>query len=306
MLTLKNINKTFNQTKAVQNVNLEIASGSVFGLLGPNGAGKSTSIRMIMDIIKPDSGEILIENHPIQKSDYDKIGYLPEERGLYQKSKLKETISYFAELKGLSILEARHRADEYLKRFDLTDYADRKIQELSKGNQQKVQFIISIISDPKLVILDEPFSGLDPVNQILLKDIIQEMNAKGTTVIFSTHQMEQVEKMCHDICLINKGQIVLNGNLKAIKANYGLKTVEVLYSGEKSNLENLKTIKVMELDESRLYGELIEDVSINDILKELISLISVNGFKVNEPSLEQIFIEQVKDNIIPDVRDMKK
>ena len=299
MLTLKNINKTFNRTKAVQNINLEIASGSVFGLLGPNGAGKSTTIRMIMDIIKPDNGDILLDNHPIQKSDYDKIGYLPEERGLYQKSKLKET--YFAELKGLSILEARHKADEFLKRFNLADYADRKIQELSKGNQQKVQFIISIISDPKLVILDEPFSGLDPVNQILLKDIIQEMNEKGSTVIFSTHQMEQVEKMCDDICLINKGQIILNGNLKEIKANYGLKTVEVHYSGEKSKLEKLNTIKVMELDESRLYGELIEEVSINDVLKELISLVSVNGFKLNEPSLEQIFIEQVKDNITPTV-----
>lgn len=194
MLTLKHINKSFNQTKAVQDLNLEIAPGSVFGLLGPNGAGKSTTIRMIMDIIKPDSGEILLEGHLIQKSDYDRIGYLPEERGLYQKSKLKETISYFAELKGQSILESRKRAEEYLKRFDLMEYSDRKIQELSKGNQQKVQFIISIISDPKLVILDEPFSGLDPVNQILLKDIIGELNEKGSTVIFSTHQMEQVEK----------------------------------------------------------------------------------------------------------------
>jgi len=294
VLTLKNINKTFNQTKAVQNVNLDIAPGSVFGLLGPNGAGKSTTIRMIMDIIKPDSGEILINNHPIQKSDYDKIGYLPEERGLYQKSKLKETIAYFAELKGLSILEARHKANEFLKKFDLADYADRKIQELSKGNQQKVQFIISIISDPKLVILDEPFSGLDPVNQILLKDIIKEMNAKGSTVIFSTHQMEQVERMCDDICLINKGQIVLNGNLKDIKANYGLKTVVVEYSGERSKLENLETIKTMELNDERLYGEIVDSISINDVLKELISLISVNSFKVNEPSLEQIFIEQVK------------
>lgn len=294
MLTLKNINKTFNQTKAVQAMDLEIASGSVFGLLGPNGAGKSTTIRMIMDIIKPDEGEILLDNHPLKKTDYHKIGYLPEERGLYQKNKLKETIVYFAELKGLSVHEARHRAETYLKRFDLEEYADRKIQELSKGNQQKVQFIISIISDPKLVILDEPFSGLDPVNQILLKDIINEINEKGATVIFSTHQMEQVEKMCDDICLINKGRIVLHGNLKNIKANYGLRTVTVDYSGEKDLLQNLQTVKVMELDEKQLYGELLEKVSINEVLKELISLVSVTGFRINEPSLEQIFIEQVK------------
>lgn len=294
MLTLKNIKKTFNQTKAVQNLNLEIVPGIVYGLLGPNGAGKSTTIRMIMDIIKPDNGEILIDGHKIQRLDYDKIGYLPEERGLYQKSKLKETIAYFAELKGLSIFEARKRADEYLKRFDLADYADRKIQELSKGNQQKVQFIISIISDPKLVILDEPFSGLDPVNQILLKEIIQEMNARGTTIIFSTHQMEQVEKMCNDICLINKGQIVLEGNLQEIKNNYGLKSVEVDYMGDKSDLESLTNLTIIHLDDKKLIGELPENIGINDVLKELISKVTVNGFKINEPSLEQIFIDQVR------------
>jgi len=294
MLSLKAINKTFNQTKAVQNINLEIRPGSIYGLLGPNGAGKTTTIRMIMDIIKPDSGEIWINDHRIQKADYDKIGYLPEERGLYQKSKLKETIGYFAELKGLSLRNAHKRADEYLARFDLSEYADRKIQELSKGNQQKVQFIIAIISEPKLVILDEPFSGLDPVNQILLKEIIEEMNEKGATVIFSTHQMEQVEKMCDDICLINKGQIVLEGNLKTIKKNYGLKTVEVDYEGEQSSLENLDTIKLMKLNEDHLLGELQSEDSINDVLNELISKVTVKEFKINEPSLEQIFIEQVK------------
>lgn len=294
MLTLKEINKTFNKTKAVQNVNLHVNQGSVFGLLGPNGAGKSTTIRMIMDIIKPDSGEILIEDHKIQKSDYDKIGYLPEERGLYQKSKLKETISYFAELKGIKGSEARHRADDYLKRFDLANYADRKIQELSKGNQQKVQFIISIISDPKLVILDEPFSGLDPVNQILLKEIIQELNENGSTVIFSTHQMEQVEKMCSDICLINKGQIVLNGSLKDIKNDYGMKSIEVAYHGDKEALESLKTLSNLHFEGQILSGELSENVGINEVLTELIAKVTVNGFKVIEPSLEQIFIDQVK------------
>lgn len=294
MLTLKNINKTFNKIKAVQNMNLNIKKGSVFGLLGPNGAGKSTTIRMIMDIIKPDNGDILLEEHKIQREDYDKIGYLPEERGLYQKSKLKETIAYFAELKGIPVLDARRKANEYLERFDLIEYADRKIQELSKGNQQKVQFIISIISDPKLVILDEPFSGLDPVNQILLKEIIQEMNANGTTIIFSTHQMEQVEKMCNDICLINKGQIVLEGNLKDIKNNYGMKTIEVAYSGEKSNLDSLETLENIIYEEGKFIGELKEKVSINEVLKELISKVTVNGFKINEPTLEQIFIDHVR------------
>ena len=294
MLVLKNISKGFNKTKAVQNLNLNIEKGTVFGLLGPNGAGKTTTIRMIMDIIKPDEGEININGHLIKKDDYEKIGYLPEERGLYQKSKLKETIAYFAELKGLSILEAHKRADEYLERFDLSEYAHRKIQELSKGNQQKVQFIISIISEPVLVILDEPFSGLDPVNQILLKDIINELNAKGTTVIFSTHQMEQVEKLCNDICLINKGQIVLEGNLKEIKDNYGLKTVEIDFIGNKSSLDKISTLDNLEIEKNKVKGELRKGTGINAILKELISLVTVTGFKINEPSLEQIFIDRVK------------
>ena len=294
MLELKTINKTFNKTKAVQNLNLNINKGAIFGLLGPNGAGKSTIIRMIMDIIKPDSGEILIDNHKIQKLDYDKIGYLPEERGLYQKSKLKDVISYFAELKGLSLQEAHERTKKYLKRFHLSDYSNRKIQELSKGNQQKVQFIISIISDPILLILDEPFSGLDPVNQILLKDIIQEMNENGSTIIFSTHQMEQVEKMCNDICLINKGQILLQGNLKDIKKNYGQKTVEIEYLGDKASLENLDTLKIIKLDDQKLLCELQANIGINEVLKELISKVTVNSFQVNDPSLEQIFIDQVR------------
>ncbi len=294
MLKLKNIKKTFNQTEAVKDLSLEITKGSIFGLLGPNGAGKTTTIRMIMDIIKPDQGSIMMDGHDIRTEDYNKINYLPEERGLYQKSKLNETIAYFAELKGLSPANASEKTDLYIERFGLDDYANRKIQELSKGNQQKVQFIISIISDPELLILDEPFSGLDPVNQILLKDIIKEMNEKGTTIVFSTHQMEQVEKMCDDICLINKGEIVLEGNLGKIKENYGQKILEVDFEGKKNQIETLNTMEVLELKDKGFRAELRDSASINDALKELINVVTVNGFKVNQPSLEQIFIEQVR------------
>ncbi|MFA4922332.1 MAG: ATP-binding cassette domain-containing protein, partial [Candidatus Neomarinimicrobiota bacterium] len=193
MLSLNAVRKVFNKTIAVDDLSFETSQGSTFGLLGPNGAGKTTTIRMIMNIIQPDSGQITFHTKPLEKKDYRRVGYLPEERGLYQKMKLKETVVYLARLKGLSLTDANKRADEYLQRFDLSNYAMRRIQELSKGNQQKVQFIISVIHKPELVILDEPFTGLDPVNQLLLKEIIGELQSQGTTVILSTHQMEQVE-----------------------------------------------------------------------------------------------------------------
>lgn len=295
MLILQDVSKNFNRTTAVDNLSFEVSEGSIFGLLGPNGAGKTTTIRMIMNILKPDSGTILFKGDSFKKGDYQKVGYLPEERGLYQKMKLKETVIYLGRLKGLSGSKAARQTDEFLERFELTDYANRKIEELSKGNQQKVQFIVSIIHDPILLILDEPFVGLDPVNQLLLKEIIGELKDKGATIIFSTHQMEQVEKLCNQICLINNGKKVLYGNLREIKKEYGTQIVTIEFEGEKETLEDLKSLRNLRLEDNSLTGEMPEGIFLNDVLIEVMNHVSVTHFHLLEPSLEQIFIDQVKE-----------
>lgn len=294
MLEVRNITKTFNKTVAVDSLTFEVPQGSIFGLLGPNGAGKTTTIRMIMNIIQPDSGLIFFHGESIDRSRYKRVGYLPEERGLYQKEKLRETIIYLARLKGMSASDAANKTDYYLERFNLSEYAMRKIEELSKGNQQKVQFIISVIHDPILVILDEPFSGLDPVNQLLLKDIINELKINGTTVIFSTHQMEQVERMCNEICLINKGKRILYGDLMQIKKEYGNQSISLDFSGEKEKLGDLRLDNLV-IEDGKLRGSLKDGHSLNDLLKEVMERVTVTGFSVLEPSLEQIFIELVKE-----------
>jgi ABC-2 type transport system ATP-binding protein len=293
MIELIGVSKTFNKTVAVDRLDLEIPAGSIFGLLGPNGAGKTTTIRMIMNIIRPDSGEIRIGGKFISDEIYRRVGYLPEERGLYQKTKLKETIVYLATLKGLSRSEAAQQTDYYLNKFDLTNYAERKIEELSKGNQQKVQFIISVIHQPEIIILDEPFAGLDPVNQLLLKQIIAEFQADGKTVLFSAHQMEQIEKLCSRICLINAGKRILYGDLKEIKDNYSVKKFKIQFEGEKSKLADL----IQEgwiISDSVISGNLSHTTEINDILKKIIARVTVTHVDIEEPSLEQIFIDLVK------------
>jgi ABC-2 type transport system ATP-binding protein len=247
-----------------------------------------------MDIIKPDSGYILFQGRHFHRDDYKRIGYLPEERGLYQKARLRETMIYFGQLKGLSAKESMKRTDKYLERFDLVNYANRKVEELSKGNQQKVQFIISIMHDPVLLILDEPFSGLDPINQLLLKEIIGDLHRGGCTIIFSMHEMEQVEKLCGQICMIDKGKKVLYGNLHDIKKEYGTQQVKIEFRGNKEKLRGIKLLKNIKLNESSLTGEIPLNSLLNDILKEIMDCVSVTHFQLLESSLEQIFIEQVQ------------
>jgi ABC-2 type transport system ATP-binding protein len=220
MLKVRNLRKEFETVVAVDDVSLEVQRGELFGLLGPNGAGKTTTIRTVLNIIQPDAGEITFDGQPFTQKMWNIIGYMPEERGLYRKSRILDTILYFAALKGLSAKIARPLANQWLDRFELHGMGNRKVEELSKGNQQKVQLVCSLIHSPQLLVLDEPFSGLDPVNQILLKDILLAERAKNVAIIFCTHQMEQVEKLCDNISLINKGREVLGGSLADIKKRW--------------------------------------------------------------------------------------
>ena len=294
MLQIQDVTKDFGKVRAVDNLNFTVESGDIFGLLGPNGAGKTTMIRMIMQIFQPDSGIITLQGEPVTTGSKDYIGYLPEERGLYQKMKIREVILYFASLKRMDSAKARKVADEYLQRFELLSRADDNIEELSKGNQQKIQFIISVMHAPNLLILDEPFSGLDPVNQVVLKEIITELQDKGTTVLLSTHQMEQVEKLCEKICLINEGSVVLKGNLKQIKRDYGSRLIRVVSDESLEPLTGKDIFNYTEFSDGTFTGELKENIRPEDYLKELAEEYSIRKFEVVEPTLEQIFIEQVK------------
>ncbi len=291
MLELRNIVKQYDSINAVDDISLVVKSKNIFGLLGPNGAGKTTTIRMIMGIIEPDSGEIFLNNKNINKYGRGELGYLPEDRGLYQKQKLEETIKYFASLRGLGIKKASSQINYWLDRFNLLNQKNRKIEEFSKGNQQKIQFIISLIHDPSLIILDEPFTGLDPVNQVLLKEIIQEKSEEGKTIIFSTHQMEQVERLCDDICLINNGKIILNGKLNDIRKNYSSENIKLKYSGNiKSNQIKLY-FENFELENSTISGKLNKPV--RDFLNFINASVNIESFEIQVPTLEQIFIQTI-------------
>ncbi len=293
MLKITNLRKEFDTVRAVDGVSLEVAQGEVFGLLGPNGAGKTTTIRTILNIIEPDSGEITFDGKPFTEELWNTIGYLPEERGLYRKSKIINTILYFASLKGMSDRDARPKALEWLERFGLKDRANQNIEELSKGNQQKVQIVISILHNPSLLILDEPFAGLDPVNQILLKDILLEIRQRNTAVIFSTHQMDQVEKMCDNICLINKGRPVLSGSLRDIKKRYGKNYARLEFDGDGSFLKELSFVKKADVYQNYAELELASEANVKELLSSTNGRVSLRKFELMEPSLNSIFIDVV-------------
>lgn len=278
--------------RAVDQVSFAVQKGDIYGFLGPNGAGKTTTIRMIMGIIQPDSGSIEISDNNMENLGRQIIGYLPEDRGLYQKQKLGEIIVYFGLLRGLEKTAAKAKAAEWLERFGLGDQQKRKVEELSKGNQQKVQFILSLVHDPTLLILDEPFTGLDPLNQLLLKEIIQEKREAGTTILFSTHQMEQVERLCNNICLINQGRIIVEGALESIQAAHQSNAVEVVFTGELNKEIAQVYFNEVVITESKIAGILKDDSS--SFLRWINDQVSVESFQVKTPSLEQIFIEEVR------------
>ena len=291
MLILHNLKKSYEGVKAVNDVSFNVAKGDIYGFLGPNGAGKTTTIRMIMGIIHPDSGRIELNGNDINSLKRQNLGYLPEDRGLYQKQKLEETCRYFGLLRGLDDRQARSNSKMWLERFGLGDQGDRKIEELSKGNQQKIQFILSLLHDPELIIMDEPFTGLDPLNQLLLKEIIQEKQDEGKTIIFSTHQMEQVERLCNNICLINKGQIVVEGALEDIRKKHTSDAVEVRFSGNIDSKKVADYFNELELTENRISGVLKKRPE--EFLGWVNTTVTVESFKLKVPTLEQIFIEEV-------------
>jgi ABC-2 type transport system ATP-binding protein len=293
MLKIRNLRKEYDTVVAVDGVSMEVKRGELFGLLGPNGAGKTTTIRTVLNIIQPDSGEITFNGKPFTKEMWNCIGYLPEERGLYRKSKIINTILYFASLKGLSAKQAKPLAYYWLERFGLKNEGHRKIEELSKGNQQKVQLILSVIHRPELLILDEPFTGLDPVNQILLKDILLELRQQNTAIVFSTHQMEQVEKMCDNICLINKGKQVLSGELYEIKKRYGTNSIHLEYEGDGEFLKSFNFIRRADVYQNYAELELTDISRSNELLTSLNGRLSLRKFEIVEPSLNSIFINVV-------------
>jgi ABC-2 type transport system ATP-binding protein len=293
MLSVANLRKTYDTVVAVDGVSFEAQRGELFGLLGPNGAGKTTTIRTVLNIIAPDSGTISFDGKPFSPEMWNIIGYLPEERGLYRKSKILSTIVYFAALKGIAERDAKPIAYQWLDRFGLKESAHRKVEELSKGNQQKVQLIISILHNPKLLILDEPFAGFDPVNQILLKDILLELRQQNVAIVFSTHQMEQVEKMCDNICLINKGKPVLSGSLRDIKNKYGKNSLRIEYEGDGEFLKKSPLVKRADVYQNYAELELTDIHKSRELLSRLGDKLDLRKFEIVEPSLNSIFIDVV-------------
>ena len=281
----------------MKDINLAIPDGSIFGLLGPNGAGKTTLIRIITQIIAADKGSILINNEPLNIKHIENIGYLPEERGLYKKMKVGEHLLYLAQLKGLSKKEAMERIKVWFKKFDIADWWGKKVEDLSKGMQQKIQFIATVIHNPKLIILDEPFSGFDPINVNIIKDEILNLAKDGSTIIFSTHRMESVEELCDHIVLLNKSEKILEGSKKMIKEDYKTNTFDVEHKSFINEMEPGFEIKSQEQLEDGFYKTSIKIVNgrgPNELLKTLIDKVEVHSFIEKIPSMNEIFISTVQ------------
>ncbi len=297
VLEIDSISKSFGDLKAVESLSFSIENGSVFGFLGPNGAGKTTTIRMIMNIIIPDSGSITVMGKSHVQEINNLIGYLPEERGIYRKMKVKEVLIFLAELKNMKLSDASRSIDHWLERFDLSNWKKKKVEELSKGMQQKLQFIATIMFNPSLIILDEPFMGLDPINVNLIKEIILEQKKLGKTIIFSTHSMDSAEKLCDQILLLNKGKEVLSGKLSEIKQRFGKKNIHLEYEGNNEFLVNSKMIE--KYDDFGNFSEiqLKKDIDPQDFLKEIVPRLRIRKFDIMEPSLNGIFIEAITASV---------
>jgi ABC-2 type transport system ATP-binding protein len=292
-IELNSVRKTYDQFVAVDNLSFSIEEGAVFGLLGPNGAGKTSTIRMMIGITAPDTGEIRMFGAPFHRKHLNNVGYLPEERGLYKKMKILDHLVFLAELHGMAAAPARQKAVEWCQRLEISDKLQSKVEELSKGMQQKIQFIASLLHDPDFIIMDEPFYGLDPVNSALLKDVLLDLKKQGKTILFSTHRMDQVEKLCDSICLINHGKPVLQGNLKQIKARYGKNNIQIGYDGDGAFLEHNKLVQSFNNYGNYVEVRLVAGADSQQLLQLVAERSRINRFELMEPSLEEIFIEVV-------------
>jgi len=292
VVELAGVTKAYENKVAVNNLSLSIEAGQMFGLLGPNGAGKTSSIRMMMGITMPDSGQVSLFGKPFERESLERVGYLPEERGLYKKMKVIEQLVFFGELHGLAADEARKRAISWAKRLEIDDSLMKKTEELSKGMQQKIQFIAALLHDPGLIVMDEPFSGLDPVNATLLERTLIELKEQGKAILFSTHRMDQVEKLCDSICLVNKGAAVLEGKMREIKSRYERNRVIVEFDGDASFLSS-KEIAEAKNFSGQAEIRLQPHGNAQKLLHEAAAVATIYRFELVEPSLEEIFIQTV-------------
>ena len=294
IVELKKIRKVYDTKVAVEALSLMIEPGTMFGLLGPNGSGKTSSIRMMIGMTVPDSGTVSLFGRPFERAALHRVGYLPEERGLYKKMKVLDQLVFLGQLHGLSESTARARAIAWCERIEITEAIEKKTEELSKGMQQKIQFIAALLHQPELIIMDEPFSGLDPVNAELLQDTLIDLRREGKTVLFSTHRMDQVEKMCDSIALISRGKLVLSGSMRDVKSRYPRNRVQVVFSGDDSFLRHA------EVAEAKNYAGIAEitlhhETGAQLVLAEAMARgTKISRFEVKEPTLEEIFIEQVR------------
>jgi ABC-2 type transport system ATP-binding protein len=295
VIDVQNVSKHFGKATAVNQVSFGVEKGQIFGLLGPNGAGKTTTIRMINHILNPDTGSISILGEAVSPKSQERIGYLPEERGLYKKMKVFDQLMYLAQLKGLSYMAAKTAIEFWLDRFEASSWKKKEVSELSKGMSQKIQFIATVAHDPEIYIFDEPFSGLDPINSEMLKEVILGEKKRGKTILFSTHRMEQVEQMCDDICLFNQGKVVLQGNLQSIKQSFGNNTVLLDFIGDSEFLNQLEGVRINNRSTNFAEIRLLEGASPQHILEIAMKHAEIQRFEIVQPSLQDIFISTVND-----------
>ncbi|MGE5412854.1 MAG: ABC transporter ATP-binding protein [Syntrophomonadaceae bacterium] len=297
---LTNVSKSFGKFRAVDNLTLGVPRGAMFGLLGPNGAGKTTTIRMIMNITAPDSGDIQILGHPMDRETQNRIGYLPEERGLYRKMKVIDHLYFLAAIKEVGRDEARRRIDSWLDKMELRPWLNKKVDELSKGMQQKIQFIACIVHDPEILILDEPFSGLDPINVALMRDFFLEFRSRGKTIVFCTHVLEQAEKLCDEICLMARARKILEGSMKELKRRYSQDLLRIALDASLEEVRSLHGVASAKAVDGNFVVGLEPGTDRREFLRRTLDRFRIDAFSQKEPELEEIYIDAVRSAGIED------